>query len=74
MKLKLPVSSLATREAGGALTGLAGIDRRLAERELARQRGVEIEAGSFMDGATIAQHAARREGGDLARERLRGGP
>src|SRR6185295_2865525 len=73
-RLEPAVPPLAAGEAGGALAGLARVDRRLAERELARHGGLEIQAGALVGRAAIAQHAARREGGDLTGERLGGGP
>src|SRR5262249_28074658 len=67
---KLSVPSRAAGEAGDAFARLAGVDRRLAQHELARERGGEIEAGAFVDGAAIAQHTARGEGRDLTGQRL----
>src|SRR2546428_3907813 len=55
----------AGREARGALAALARVDRHLAELELSSQRRLERDALTLVGRAAVAEHAARRERGDL---------
>src|SRR5439155_1326598 len=60
----------AGREARGALAALARVDRHLAELELSSQRRLERDALTLVGRAAVAEHAARRERGDLRGQRL----
>ena len=61
----------AGREAPRARLALAGIRGGLAERELVGHRLAQREPDALPGGAAVAAHAAGRERGDRARERLR---
>src|SRR5439155_3438300 len=67
---KSPVPPGAGREARGALAALARVDRHLAELELSSQRRLERDALTLVGRAAVAEHAARRERGDLRGQRL----
>src|SRR2546421_9044044 len=69
--LEHAVAAGAGGEASGALAALTGVDRRLAQLELAAQRGVQGSTLALVGRAAVAQDAVRRERGDLRRQRLR---